>query len=100
MSLPLIVSDESSADIAEAALWYEGRSLGLGAEFVRRVDACFSLSRNPEMFSVVQQLEMVGLYRFAIQQYANCIGQFGPLVPHDQAVAAVERLRKEHPEVF
>ena len=43
MSLPVIVRDEAEADIAEAAIWYERRSVGLGAEFVRSIDACFSL---------------------------------------------------------
>ena len=35
MSLPVITRDEAEADIAEAAIWYERRSVGLGAEFVR-----------------------------------------------------------------
>jgi hypothetical protein len=42
---------EAEADIAEAAIWYERRCAGLGAEFVRSVDACFALiSRQPEVF--------------------------------------------------
>ncbi len=41
MSLSVIFRDE--ADMIEAALWYERRCLGLGAEFVRSVDACLSL---------------------------------------------------------
>ncbi|HEY2143833.1 MAG TPA: hypothetical protein VGH06_05725 [Candidatus Udaeobacter sp.] len=51
MSLPVITRDEAEADIAEAAIWYERRCAGLGAEFVRSVDACFALiSRQPEVF--------------------------------------------------
>ena len=38
MSLPVIFQEEAEADMAEAALWYERRSLGLGAEFVRSVE--------------------------------------------------------------
>lgn len=43
MSLPVIFREEAEADMAEAALWYEKRCLGLGAEFVRSVDACLTL---------------------------------------------------------
>ena len=51
MSLPVIARDEDEADIAEAAIWYERRCAGLGAEFVRSVDACFALVlRQPEAF--------------------------------------------------
>lgn len=38
MSLPVITRDEAEADIVEAAIWYERRCAGLGAEFVRSVD--------------------------------------------------------------
>ena len=64
MSLPVIVRDEAEADIAEAAIWYERRSVGLGAEFVRSIDACFSLiSRRPEIFPVVYRQVRMGLPR-------------------------------------
>ena len=54
VSLPVIVRDEAEAEIAEAAIWYERRCVGLGAEFVRSIDACFTLiSRQPEIFPVV-----------------------------------------------
>ena len=64
MSLPVIVRDEAEADIAEAAIWYERRSVGLGAEFVRSIDACLSLiSRQPEIFPVVYRHARMGLPR-------------------------------------
>lgn len=64
MSLPVIVRDEAEADIAEAAIWYERRCVGLGAEFVRSIDACFSLiSRQPEIFPVVYRQARMGLPR-------------------------------------
>jgi plasmid stabilization system protein ParE len=51
VSLPVITRDEAEADIAEAAIWYERRSAGLGAEFIRSLDACFALiSRQPAVF--------------------------------------------------
>ncbi len=56
LSFPVILRDEAEADMAEAALWYERRSLGLGAEFVRSVDACLALiSRQPTLFPVVHR---------------------------------------------
>ena len=64
MSLPVIVQDEAEADIAEAAIWYERQCIGLGAEFVRSIDACFSLiSRQPQVFPVVYRQARMGLPR-------------------------------------
>ena len=49
MTPRFIVRPAAEADIAEAALWYESRSIGLGAEFLRAVDACFEeIRRTPE----------------------------------------------------
>jgi hypothetical protein len=46
-----IVRPAAEVDIAEAALWYEARSIGLGAEFLRAVDVCFEeIRRSPERF--------------------------------------------------
>ncbi|HEX5491378.1 MAG TPA: type II toxin-antitoxin system RelE/ParE family toxin [Candidatus Udaeobacter sp.] len=66
MTLSVITRDEAEADIAEAALWYERRAVGLGAEFVRSVDACFAIiSRQPDIFPVVyRQTRMALLRRF------------------------------------
>ena len=64
MSLPVILRDEAEADIAAAAIWHERRAAGLGAEFVRSVDACLSLiSRQPEAFPVVYREARMGLLR-------------------------------------
>ncbi len=64
MSLPVIVRDEAEVDIAEAAIWYERRAVGLGAEFVRSIDACFSLiSRQAKIFPVVYRQARMGLPR-------------------------------------
>lgn len=60
----MITRDEAEADIAEAAIWYERRCAGLGAEFVRSIDACFALiSRQPEIFPVVYREARMGLPR-------------------------------------
>ena len=54
MTPRFIVRPAAEADIAEAALWYESHSLGLGADFLRAVDVCFSeIQRNPEGFPQV-----------------------------------------------
>jgi plasmid stabilization system protein ParE len=64
VSLPVIIREEAEADIAEAAIWYERRGIGLGAEFVRSIDACFSLiSRQPKIFPVVYRQARMGLPR-------------------------------------
>ena len=64
MSFPVILRDEAEVDMAEAALWYERRSLGLGAEFVRSVDACLALvSRQPTLFPVIHREARLALPR-------------------------------------
>ena len=48
---PLILRPEAEADIEEAYRWYEQQSRGLGAEFLRAVDACLALiTRQPELY--------------------------------------------------
>jgi plasmid stabilization system protein ParE len=66
-----IVRPAAEAEIAEAALWYESRSLGLGAEFLRAVDVCFSeIQRNPDRFpEVYRQARKALLRRFPYAAY-------------------------------
>lgn len=48
----LIVRAEAEADIEEAFRWYEARSPGLGAEYVRAVEACLAgIARQPELYA-------------------------------------------------
>jgi plasmid stabilization system protein ParE len=42
MSYGLIIRTEAELDIEDAFEWYEAQSPGLGSEFVRAVDVCFS----------------------------------------------------------
>jgi len=50
----LIVSPSAKRDIAEAHIWYEARSAGLGDYFLRQLDECFAaISQRPMMFEVV-----------------------------------------------
>jgi plasmid stabilization system protein ParE len=64
VSLRVIVRDEAEADIAEAAIWYERQSAGLGAEFVTAVDKCFAvIAQHPEAFPVIYRGARLGLLR-------------------------------------
>jgi len=48
----------------EAALWYERRRFGLGAEFVSSIDACFSLiAEQPAMFPIVYRQARMAIPR-------------------------------------
>ena len=71
MTPRFIVRPPAEADIAEAALWYEARSFGLGSDFLRAVDVCFSeIQRNPERFQqVYRQARKARLRRFPYAVY-------------------------------
>jgi plasmid stabilization system protein ParE len=50
----LLVRSAAEADIADAALWYEARASGLGADFLRALDVTLAeIQRMPERFPVV-----------------------------------------------
>ena len=54
MTRRLILRPAAEADMAEAALWYESRSIGLGAEFLRAVETSLEeIRRSPERFPEV-----------------------------------------------
>jgi len=64
VSLPLIVREAAQEDIREAVDWYERQSPGLGADFLRCLDACLSLiSRHPEIFPEVYRKSRMALLR-------------------------------------
>ncbi len=64
MTPGFIVRPAAEDDIAEAALWYESRSIGLGAEFLRAVDVCFAeIRRNPEGFPQIYKTARRALLR-------------------------------------
>jgi len=66
-----IVRPAAEADIEEAAVWYELRSLGLGAEFLRAVDVCFErIRRSPESFQVIyKNARRARITRFPYVEY-------------------------------
>ncbi len=56
MAAELIVAPEAEQDLAEAYAWYESRRVGLGEEFMTRVDACIqAIRRTPEMHQIVHE---------------------------------------------
>lgn len=64
MTSRFIVRPAAEADIAEAALWYEARSIGLGAEFLRAVDVCLEeIRRSPERFPQIYKSSRRALLR-------------------------------------
>lgn len=63
-SLVVEVRSRAATDIAAAAQWYEQRAQGLGAEFVRAIDACLStIARNPEAYPIVHRTARMALPR-------------------------------------
>jgi plasmid stabilization system protein ParE len=51
----LVVTSAAATDLASAYDWYEDQSPGLGAEFLRAVDAVFAAAqRTPTSFPVVR----------------------------------------------
>ncbi|HKQ99847.1 MAG TPA: hypothetical protein VJT09_04190 [Pyrinomonadaceae bacterium] len=54
MTYKVVVRLEAANEIQEAFDWYEGRSEGLGLEFLRVADACLSgVRRNPTSHQLV-----------------------------------------------
>ena len=50
----LVVRPLAEADLDEAFAWYERRSVGLGVDFLRAVDACFAaIDAAPLAYPVV-----------------------------------------------
>lgn len=55
MSLAVSFHRAANAELIEASAWYEGKRLGLAAEFVAEIERCVSLaSEHPEQFPLVQ----------------------------------------------
>jgi len=60
----LVVTSAAAADLASAYDWYEDQSPGLGAEFLRAVDAVFAAAqRTPTLFPVVRRRTRRALLR-------------------------------------
>ena len=56
MTSPPILVPEAKADVADAYLWYEDQSLGLGMEFLRCVEvALLSIHRTPLIYPIAHE---------------------------------------------
>ena len=66
MNRELILGPEAEAEIAEAGDWYDQRRPGLGAGFVRAVDATLvAIQQNPFQYQIIwRQFRRAGLRRF------------------------------------
>src|SRR5262245_38559591 len=76
MAVEFVVAPEAEQDLAEAYAWYEARRVGLGEDFLGRVDACIqAVVRNPELLPVVHEnyrRSLVRRFPYAVfYEYAN-----------------------------
>jgi plasmid stabilization system protein ParE len=70
LKLPLRISEEADAEMAEAARWYESHRVGLGGEFVAAVDAAVARIReNPRMGSPIPGVADETLRRRAVRRF-------------------------------
>ena len=54
MTRPILFRPEAETELMEAASWYEERGKGLGAEFLRSLDATISaIERNPLAYPII-----------------------------------------------
>lgn len=56
MKYEIIIRPEAEDDIREAYHWYEEQNIGLGAEFIRCLEAVLDyLENNPEMYQKIHK---------------------------------------------
>jgi plasmid stabilization system protein ParE len=54
MTRRIVFRPEAATELAEAADWYEARGQGLGADFLRSLDAVIAhLQRHPTLYPIV-----------------------------------------------
>jgi plasmid stabilization system protein ParE len=64
MNASPILIPEAKADVADAYMWYEDQSLGLGMDFLRCVEvALLSIQRTPMIYPVVHEAYRRALVR-------------------------------------
>jgi plasmid stabilization system protein ParE len=71
MTYELLFKAEAEADIQEAFEWYEARADGLGADFLRAVDAALeNILRHPRAYQVLfRSARHANLNRFPYGMY-------------------------------
>jgi len=82
MTRRLVVRSVAEVDATDAALWYEARALGLGAEFLRAVDVALAeIQRMPERFPLVHR----GCRRAMLRRFPYAIY----FVPSSEAIYVI-----------
>ena len=70
MTLPVRISEEADAELAEAARWYETHRVGLGAEFLEAVDAAVArIAETPGMGSLVPGVRDDAIHRRPVRRF-------------------------------
>ncbi len=64
MAAEIIIAPEAERDLADAYDWYERQRIGLGEDFLQRVDACIqAIARTPLMHALYYETYRRGLVR-------------------------------------
>jgi plasmid stabilization system protein ParE len=68
---PVILTRIAEADIERAAIWYEERREGLGADFIARVrEAILRIAENPTGYrKTIREVRVANLRRFPYGQW-------------------------------
>jgi len=70
VTLPLRISEEAEAEMAEAARWYEAHRPGLGIDFLEAVDdAVARVAEMPRMGSPVSGVADKSIRRRAVRRF-------------------------------
>ena len=70
MKLPLRISEEADAEMAEAARWYEQNRIGLGLEFLAAVDAAVArIEENPRIGSRTPGVDDEDIRRVFVRRF-------------------------------
>jgi plasmid stabilization system protein ParE len=64
MAAKLVIAPEAHQDLDDAYAWYEKQRVGLGEQFLVRVDACLqAICRTPRMHAIIHENYRRGLVR-------------------------------------
>lgn len=70
MTVAVEFTPEAEADVGEVHIWYSGRGLGLGQEFIRSLDACLEgVAHLPESFPIVHRR----VRRALLRRFPYCV---------------------------
>jgi plasmid stabilization system protein ParE len=70
LTLPLRISEEAAAEMAEAARWYETHRAGLGTEFLDAVDqAVTRIAEMPRLGSLVPRISDQTIRRRPVRRF-------------------------------